>query len=30
MEHLLADPVNATLLFWAVFLIGAIIGQRPR
>lgn len=27
---LLNDPVNATLFFWAVFLIGAIIGRRGR
>jgi hypothetical protein len=27
MEFVL-DPVNAMLLFWGCFLIGAIIGQR--
>lgn len=24
------DPINAFLLFWACFLVGAIVGQRRR
>jgi hypothetical protein len=27
---MMLDPVNAFLLFWGCFLVGAIVGQRRR